>query len=195
LAVIAAPLQQEGATTEEHSSEGAAEHAEEEPSALEEAFHWFNFLLIVGGIAYMVKKLLVPFLEERGKLIRQDMDHSAKMLADAEQRLATVEGKLKGLDEELAALRQAAFRESVAERERIEQASASDAAKVLAAAEQEIDASVKAARQQLKQYAAELAVGVAESKIRASLTPQSEKRMLEAFAKELASGGAPEKKN
>jgi F0F1-type ATP synthase membrane subunit b/b' len=194
--MIVAPLQQEASQAEQRGSEGeSANQAKEEPSAKAEAFRWFNFLLIVGGIAFMIKKFLVPFLEERRKLIREDMDRSAKILVDADQRLAMVEDKLKSLDEELASLRQAAFHESVAERERIEQAATGDAGRVLAAAEQEIEASVKAARQQLKQYAGELAVGIAETRIRATLTPQSEQRMLQSFVKDLASGGSHEKKN
>ena len=142
----------------------------------------------MGGLGYLVKKLLVPFLEERGKLIRQDMDRSAKALADADQRLAAVEDRLKSMDEEMASLRQAAFRESAAERERIEQSARSDASKILATAEQEIEAAVKAARQELKLYTSELALGMAERNIRDSLTPSSDERILRAFVKELAAG-------
>jgi len=187
LAAFAAPAPQE-AVESEHA---AAEHAEGEavePSLMEEIFHWINFLLLVGGLGYLVKKLLIPFLEERGKLIRQDMDRSAKALADADQRLATVEEKLKSMEEEMASLRQAAFRESAAERERIEQSARSDASKILSTAEQEIEAAVKAARQELKLYCSELALGMAENKLRDSLTPSSDERILRAFVKELAAG-------
>ncbi|MBI4479686.1 MAG: ATP synthase F0 subunit B [Acidobacteria bacterium] len=185
LAALAAPAQEEAAESEH----AAAEHPEgeaEEHSLMEEIFHWFNFLLLVGGLGYLVKKLLIPFLEERGKQIRQDMDRSAKALADADQRLATVEEKLKSMDEEMASLRQAAFRESAAERERIEQSASSDASKILSTAEQEIEAAVKAARQELKLYTSELALGMAEKKLRDSLTPSSDERILRAFVRELA---------
>ena len=187
LAMTAAPLQEAASEAERRGEKESAE-GEKEPSALEEAYHWLNFLIVAGGIGYLVKKFFVPFLEERGKLIREDMDRSAKILAEADQRLTSVEGKLQKLDEELASLRQAAFRESVAEAERIAQAAQADAGKILAAAEQEIESSVKAARQQLKQYATELAVGVAEKKIRASLTPQAEQNLLQSFVRDLADG-------
>jgi F0F1-type ATP synthase membrane subunit b/b' len=114
------------------------------------------------------------------------MDRSAKALADADQRLSVIEAKMKSMDEEMASLRQAALRESAAERERIEQAAAVDAGKVLAAAEQEIDAAVKNARQELRVYTSELALGLAEKNIRASLTPASEKRILRHFLEDLA---------
>ena len=184
LAFAAAPPQQEAESehaTAEHDAGEAEEHG-----LMEEIFHWFNFLLILGGLGFLVKKLLVPFLEERGKLIREDMDRSAKALADADQRLAVVEDKLKRMDEEMASLRQAAFHESVAERERIEQAASVDAAKVLATAEQEIEAAVKIARQELKIFTSELALGLAEKNIRDSLTPTSEERILRNFVKDLS---------
>jgi F-type H+-transporting ATPase subunit b len=195
LFVIAAPLQEEASSSEpERPGEAEAESAEKEPSAAEEVYHWLNFLIVAGGLGYLFKKLFVPFLQERRQLIREDMDRSARVLAEADQRLQVVEGKLHKLDEELASLRQAAFRESVAERERIEQAAQAEAKKIVAATEQEIESAIKAARQQLKRYATELAVGVAEKKIRAALTPQSEQRLLQSFVKDLTDGST-EKKN
>jgi F-type H+-transporting ATPase subunit b len=186
-AFAAAPLQQEAES--EHADQEHDQGKAEEPSLMEEVFHWFNFLLILGGIVYLVKKVLVPFLEERGKLIREDMDRSAKALADATQRLAVVEDKLESMDEEMASLRQAAFHESAAERERIEQAATADAGKILATAEQEIEAAVKTARQELKVFTSELALRLAEKNIRASLTPVSEQRILRSFVEDLSAAG------
>ena len=190
LAFAAAPQ------TEEREPEPAAgEHGEgegEEHSLLAEVFHWVNFLLLVGGLGYLVKKLLLPFLEERGSQIRADMDRSAKALADAEQRLAVVEEKMKSMNEEMASLRQAALHESAAERERIEQAAAADAGKVLATAGQEIESAVKTARQELKVFTSELALSLAEKNIRAALTPASEQRILRNFVRDLSAGGAKE---
>jgi F-type H+-transporting ATPase subunit b len=192
LSLMAAPPQQQQEASGSEQSAGEKKSTapgSEELSPLQEAFHWINFLIVAGGIAWLVKKYLTPFLAERGKLIREDMDRSTKSLADANQRLAMVEDKLKHLDEELASLRQAASQEGLSERQRMEEAASADAVRILAAAEQEIEASVKAARQQLKLYAAELAVSVAESKIRAALTPQSEQRILQGFVNDLASDG------
>jgi F-type H+-transporting ATPase subunit b len=194
LAFLLAPLQEhapahpavegEPAAAAEH---GEGEHAGEEHSALHDVLHWMNFVLLVAGVVYLVKKLLVPFFNERGRLIRADMENSARALTEANQRLGAVEEKMKGLDAELAALRQAAFRESATERERIEQAAATEAQKIAATADQEIDAAVKAARQELKRYTSELALSLAEQKIKQSMTPESERRILNSFVEELGS--------
>ena len=187
---FAVVLAAQGEPASESEQNVAGEHSETEPEehgTWEQIFHWFNFLLIVGGIWWMVRKLLVPFLEERGRLIRMDMDHSAKALSEADQRLAAVEAKLRQMDAEMAEMRRAALQEASSERARIEEAAKAESRKALSIAEMEIEAAVKAARQELKRYAAQLAVGVAEHKIRASLTPQTEHRILRSFVQELAS--------
>jgi len=192
IAALAAPAVQESSENKPEAAAGSEEKTEEkkeEPSPMTEVFRWFNFLLIVGGLGYLIKKLLVPFLNERSRLIREDMDRSAKALVDADQRLAMIEDKLKSLDEELASLRQGAAHESRAERERIEQGATADASKILAAAEQEIEAAIKAARQELKLFTSELALGLAEKKIRDSMTPESDQLLLRAFVQDLAGSG------
>jgi len=186
LAFAAAPQIEEAEL--DHSTEEPGAGEAEHHSLRNEVFHWLNFLLLVGGLGYLVKKFLLPFLEERGKKIREDMDRSAKALADADQRLSVVEARMKSMDEAMASLRQAALHESAAERERIEQSAAADAGKVLAMAEQEIDAAVKTARQELRVFTSELALGLAEKNIRASLTPTSEQRILRNFLQQLSAG-------
>lgn len=189
IAAFLAPLQEESsqeATATEHAESEAAEH-----SVLDEIFHWANFLILLGGVWFLIRKFLVPFLEERGRMIRENMDRSAKALAEADQRMTAVEAKLRSLGSEMAALRQAALQESAAEQARIEAMAQADSDKILSTAEQEIEAAVKAARQELKAYTAELALGVAEKKIRDSLTPQAEERILRSFFQELAGNGTP----
>jgi F-type H+-transporting ATPase subunit b len=170
----------------QHGEEAQTGHAEEgEHGVLAEVLHWTNFVLLLGGIIFLLKKLLVPFLLERGRAIRQDMERSSQAIAESGRRLGAIEEKLKGLDQELALLRQAALQEVAAEKTRIEELAAADANKIVAAAEQEIEAAVKAARQDLKAYAAELAVNVAEKKIRESLTPNAEQQLLRNFFHDL----------
>jgi F-type H+-transporting ATPase subunit b len=197
LVAFAAPVQaehiEEEHATAEHEEAAVGEHgaaeehgAGEEHSLLTEIFHWLNFLVLLGALAYLLKKLLIPFLAERGRAIREDMDRSARALADADQRLSAVEAKMKSMDAEMTSLRQAALRESDADRDRIEQAATAEAEKVLAMADQEIVAAVKTARQDLKVFTSELALGLAEKNIRSSLTPVSEQRILRNFVKGLS---------
>jgi F0F1-type ATP synthase membrane subunit b/b' len=62
-----------------------------------------------------------------------------------------------------------------------------EAEKIRAMAEQEIDSSVRQARSQIKNYAAVLAVELAEQRIRARLTPERQDALLRRYAEEVRS--------
>ena len=177
---------------EEHPTTVAESHAAERgesaaahPSLWTQLFQWVNFFVILGAIVYAGKKYIGPFLNQRARAIQEDMQHSARVVEEATERLSEIEGHLQRLDEEILTLRQAALEEAGAERSRIEGLAQADAQKIVRAAEQEIAAAAKAARQELKVYTAELAVGLAEQKIQASISPQAEKRIFRSFVQDL----------
>ena len=58
-------------------------------------------------------------------------------------------------------------------------------AKIQAHAEQEIASAGKAARMALKRYSAELAMGLAEQKVRARMTPETEDALVQGFVRNL----------
>ena len=171
------------AASSEHAAE--AEHGDADQEAeshfWDEIFHWTNFLLIVLAFGYMGKKFLAPFLAERAQAIRKDMEDSARARQEAAARLAGVENKLKQLDEEIVSLRNSALQEAAADQARIVEQAKTDAGKIAAHAQQEIAAATKTAIQELKAHTAELAVGLAEKKIRDSISPQAEKNIFRAF--------------
>ena len=178
------------AASSEHAAE--AEHGdagqEVESHFWEEFFHWTNFILIVLAIGYMGKKFIAPFLAERAQAIRKDMEDSARARQEAAARLAGVENKLMRLDEEITSLRNSALQEAVADQARIVEQAKTDAGKIAANAQQEIAAATKIAIQELKAHTAELAVGLAEKKIRDSISPQAEKNIFRAFLEGLDHG-------
>ncbi len=164
----------------------AGESKEEAGGARKEIFLWVNFLIIVGGFWYLGKKYLGPFLLARAQAIREDMERSSNALQDAAQRLSGVEDKLKRLDEEIGSLRHSALQEADGERARIEESAKADARKIALAAEQEIAAAAKVARQELKVYAAELAVSLAEKKIQETISAQADKGIFRSFLQDLS---------
>ena len=57
--------------------------------------------------------------------------------------------------------------------------------------EQEIAAAGKTARVELKQYAAELAVGLAEQKLKARMTPDTQDGLVRGFVRDIDSLSSP----
>jgi len=146
---------------------------------------WANFLVLAGILTYVILKNAGPFFEARSRQIRKDMIESEQIKADAEARAADVDRRLANLSKEIAQLRAEAQHQSeVATRHATEQ-TAADIAKIQAHAEQEIAAAGKAARNELRRYSAELAVQLAEQKIRARMTPDAQDALIKSFAHQL----------
>jgi len=175
--------EQEAASGEQ--APGAEEGAAHEEALLDEIFHVANFLLIVGGVWYLGKKFAVPLFRQRAHGIQEDMERSTRAMAESSRRLAGIEEKLQRLDDDVRDLRQAALREADAEQARMEELAQTEAGKIAQAAELEIATAAKAARRELQRYSAELAVGLAEKRIRESISPDAEQRILRSFVNDL----------
>jgi F0F1-type ATP synthase membrane subunit b/b' len=151
------------------------------------ALKWANFLLLAGLLGYFIGKNAGPFFAARSAGIRQDMDESLRQREQAEAKAADVDRRLANLEADIAALRSQSETEAQAETERMAQQTAAEITKIQAHAEREIASAGKAARMALKQYAAELAMGLAEQKVRSRMTPDTEDALIQGFVRNLKS--------
>jgi F-type H+-transporting ATPase subunit b len=176
------------ARAQEHEggeNKGAAEHEESFAEKHELELKWANFLLLAGLLGYMIGKNAGPFFAARSAGIRKDMDESLRQRQEAEATVADVTRRLGNLEQEIAALRAQTENEAQAETARMAQQTAAEIAKIQAHAEQEIASAGKAARMSLKKYSAELAMGLAEQKVRARMTPATEDALVQGFVRNL----------
>ena len=150
-----------------------------------EIWKWANFLVLAGGIGYLIGKKGGPFFAARSAKIRQDMIEAGDARKQAETRAAEVDRRLANLEAEIAALRAESGKEEEAEAAGFGRHTAAEIAKTQAQAEQEIAAAGKAARLELKRYCADLAVGLAEQKIRARMTPETQDELVRGFVRDL----------
>jgi F-type H+-transporting ATPase subunit b len=125
-----------------------------------------NFVLVAAVITWAGRKYLPAMFRDRAAAIQKAMQEAQKASEEARRRLAEIESRLMRLDVEIGMMRDAAEREAAAEEARLQAAAQEDARKIVVSAEQEVAAAVKAARRQLMAYAADLAVGLAQKKIR-----------------------------
>lgn len=125
-----------------------------------------NFAVVAFFILYFLRKKLPGFFQARNESIRSRIDEARKTSEEARRRLQDVEGRLSRLDMEIAAMRQEADDNAHEEEKRIMAEAENERHRIVATAEQEIAAAANNARRELKAYAAELAVDLAEKKIR-----------------------------
>jgi F-type H+-transporting ATPase subunit b len=147
---------------------------------------FINFAIVVGVIAWAWKKYVPPAFRNRTAGIQKSIEEARRASEDANRRLADIETRLGKLDQEIGQMRQTSEREAAAEEERIKAAAAEDAKRIVEAAEQEIAASAKAARRELTQYAADLAVSLAAKQIHVDTS--ADQALVRRFAQQLSNG-------
>jgi F0F1-type ATP synthase membrane subunit b/b' len=160
------------------ASEG---EAEEKSAGRELLYKFINFALLVGALAFLLRKPLADFFADRSGSIRKSLEEGRKALEASQAQLKSVEEKLQRLEEVIAAFKASAAREMEAERQRLKQAEAEEAEKILQSARAQADIAVRAAKLELKSYAAEQAVKLAEEIIRGRLDEAGRKKLVEEF--------------
>jgi F-type H+-transporting ATPase subunit b len=146
-----------------------------------------NFAVIFVAIAALLRKKLPGFFSGRTAAIQKGIEEARKMSEEARQRLSEVEGRLSRLDTEIAGMRREADENARAEEQRILAAGEEERRRIVAATEQEIAMAANSARRELKTYAAELAVELAEKKIRVS--KDTDEALVRAFTAQLGKDG------
>ena len=129
-------------------------------------WRWANFALLALGLGYLIAKALPPLLQSRNEEIQRGIAEARKIRQDAEQRAAAVEAKTRALGADIERLKSESKAEMQQEAERIRQETAAQIARLQQKADDEIEASGKAARRELRAYAAKLALDLAEQRVR-----------------------------
>ncbi len=166
-------------------SPAPAPEAKDEAEEVSPIWAWANFAILAAALGYLVVKKGGPWFAARSLAIRKGIAEAAEIRKNAEAQAAEVDRKLAGIGVEIEALRGRARQEQAAEAERIRQQMAADLARIQEHASREIDAAGKTARLELKRYAAELAVDLAEQKIRRQMTLAIQPALVENFVRDL----------
>ena len=146
-----------------------------------------NFAVIFFAIAGLMRKMLPGYFNGRTATIQKGIEEARKMSEDARRRLAEVEGRLSRLDTEIAGMRKEADENAKAEEQRLLAAGEEERRRIVASAEQEIEMAANAARRELKAYVADLAVQLAEKKIRVS--KDTDEALVRAFTAQMGKDG------
>ena len=149
----------------------------------------FNLTLFLAVLYLLVRKPAREFFAARLAAVRATLDRAAKEKAEADAKMSALSARLNKLDAELADIRTQSAREAAAERQRMEVETKTDAEKLRAVARREIEGAKQSALLQLREFAAEKAVTLAEQMIRQELTPQDDARLLRSVSAELTKVG------
>lgn len=154
---------------------------------LETIGRWFNLLLLLGLVGYFLKDRAILFFRDRREGIRKQKEEAQAARQDSRRKLAAARARIQNLDNEREQIRAQAKIDAEAERQRIIDQADQEAKRILKQAQREIEGLRRTLRRDLKDYAAQLAVELAEEKIRREMSPADEHHAVNRFLGELQS--------
>ena len=168
----------------------AAEGAEPDPadSTTGLIFRWLNFLIVFGGIAYLIAKYGGAFFRGNAKEIAASIVEASAAKAEAHRELHEVEAKIARIDQDVAVMHEEARRNWTQESERLRASGQAEVEKIAHAAREELAASERAAQQQVREIAASLAVDRAAALVSSRMNAEIRARMFQSFLSELGRG-------
>jgi F-type H+-transporting ATPase subunit b len=171
-----------------HGTEGGEEAHEE--GWLPVVAKTVNFAILAGVLVYFLKTPLTEYLSSRIVKVRQDLVTAAETRETATRRLAEIQAKLTALPGELDALKRRGSEEIAAERVRIQQAAEAERQRLLEQTRREIEMRLRVARRELIEHASTLAVAIASERIKRTITPDDQVRLIERYTTQLKEVGA-----
>lgn len=179
----------EGGAQPAHPPQTAAEHGEgterQGSSVLSTVARLFNFTVLVGALVYFLRAPIAAYLSSRGTVIRQELVTAAELRASASAQLAEIQAKMSALPGELDALRRQGAEDVKAEEARIAEAAVAERKRLLDQTRREIETRLRIAKRELTEHAAQLAVQVAETRIKRSITADDQIRLVDRYASQL----------
>lgn len=182
--IIPAPMMPTVLAAPQHEAE-AAPDAPHEQTLLQGVAKIANFAILVGVLVYFLKTPVSVYLVSRATAIRRDRVTAAEMRASAAAQLAEIERKLQSLPAELAALKAQGAQDVAAEQARIAQAAAVERERLIQQTRREIEMRLRVARRELTEHAAQLAVRIAEERIKRTITPEDQMRLVDRYTAQL----------
>jgi F0F1-type ATP synthase membrane subunit b/b' len=163
-----------------------AEHKTSEPvQNSDEMWKWANFAILAVGLGYLMAKALPPLFRSRTEEIQMGISEAQQMKQDAERRSAEMDARLKSLGADIEKFRTQSAAEMQQEGDRISRETAAQIKKIEQQAAVELESVGKTARRQLKEYAGELAMGLAEERLRARIDSATESGLVDDFVRDL----------
>ena len=183
LLVVAAGL----CVAQEHSEPagGAKNEADAKQEEDLTLWRWANFVLLAGGLGFLIAKSMPGMLRARSEEIQRGIAEAQKLKQEAEARYADMEKRLAALGADIEAFRVKAKWEMEQEGNRILGETAAHAKKLEAQAAAEIESAGKIARAKLKEYAADLSLDLAAQRIKGQLDANSSAGLVDNFIADL----------
>lgn len=137
-----------------------------------------NFIILFGGLAYVLRKPVNEYLRRKSEEMALLLQKSEDLKTESLQKLEQTKERLSRLEDEVRRIKEEAEKEALKERERIKFEAYQEAERLRKLAQEEINLLVRASLLELKAYAINLSVALAEQKIKQKLNPELHRKII-----------------
>jgi len=138
-----------------------------------------NFVVLLGGLIYLLRNPLRNFLQARTKSLEDALRETKNSRVEAEKRLQDVENRLERIDREIEQIQKQAETEGHAVEKRILQDAKAGANRLKLLSQREIETLTQAGIRQIRQYAAELATALALQRIQRRINKEDQSLLID----------------
>ncbi len=146
-----------------------------------DTYRVMNFAVLAIGLFLILRKPVAQTFSNRIKSIRHELDELEEKKKAAEDELARYNQQLAKLEDEAEKIIQEYIRQGNEARARILEAAKASAAKLEEQARRSIESEFKKAKEQLVQEIMEKALVRAEDKIKTSITPDDQNKLVDEY--------------
>lgn len=187
----------DGKMVDPHTGQPVIDHhtgqpAEEEPMSAPFVFMLLNFGLLLIILAKFGGPVARKLAQERHDQIKTALDEAAKLREQAAQKLAEYETRIKDVDLEVKKLVDGIRADAEADKKRILEAAAAQAATMKRDAELRIAAEIEYARKALQKEVSVAAAGATEKLLKEKVTGDDQTKLVSTFITNVSGGAAKE---
>lgn len=165
--------------------QGAAAQAHAEESSGRVIARWANFIVLFGGLAFLLRKPMSEFFTTRRTEIAGGLQRAQDAQTVAQARMDQIEKRLANLATEIESLKASAQQESLAEREKILADAKHEVERVVEHSRQEIERVSRSVEREIKQHIADQVIARAGNALRTEMTQDDQKRIIVRFIQNL----------
>ncbi len=150
-----------------------------------ELWKFLNLLVFIVIMKFLLGSRLKVAMQARSGSIKQELARAKQERDLALSKLAEVEGRLAHLDEETASIKVKAQAEAEAEKQRLSVATEKELTRIREQATREIESAAKAAKHDLRKFAAQESVRLAENILTREIRPEDDTALANRNVQEL----------
>ncbi len=138
-----------------------------------------NFTVLFGGLGYLMRKPVAGMFIKREQGIRDELEQAARGVKDAEEKKKQSTERLAGVAREVDMMREEAGKLAERSRVAIRTQAEEEKARLRALAGQELNATIQAGVRDLRSYLGDKAAEAARERIKAKLTPELHRKLID----------------